>query len=237
VTPPVEVATRCQHSYRKVSRLPLLVFLVFSGTLLNAEQAEVRGGNVYYTDGGGHTIQVTTSGLDHDAALSPDGKTIIFVRDTSEPARFDEPANDRPTQRQIWTVGTEGTAGPRLVFSQPVVLKDWSEYVSFSAPRLSPDNRFVYLLIPLSVTEGGLIRLDLKTKQTLLLTSALTFEVVGPGTFEGDLVVQIRKPLDGGFSRYYWLITPEGRELGLVAESEREVREFLANRRRVISRN
>jgi hypothetical protein len=116
-------------------------------------------------------------------------------------------------------------------------LKDWSEYVSFSAPRLSPDNRFVYFSIPLSATEGGLIQLDINTKQTLLLTSALTYRVIGTGPFEGDLVVQVKKPLDDGFSRYYWLISPEGRELGLVGESELEVQEFLANPKRVLRRN
>jgi hypothetical protein len=215
----------------------VFVLFVLSAVLLQAQRVEVRSGNVYYTDAYGTRTQVTSSGADRDAALSPDGKTIVFVRDTSERARFEEPANDHPAQRQIWTASTEGTDGEKLVFSQPVVLKDWSEFVSSSGPRLSPDNRFVYFLIPHYVTENGLIRLDLKTKQTLLLTEALTFWVIGSGQFEGDLVVQIRKPLDGGFSQYYWLIEPDGRELGFVGESEPEVREFLANPRRVLRRN
>jgi hypothetical protein len=222
------------HCVANCKPLLLLTLLVLSGALLQAQRAEVHGGNVYYTDAQGRKKQVTRSGVDHDAALSPDGKAIVFVRDTIEPARFEEPANDHPTQRQIWRASTEGAGGATLVFSQPVILKDWSEYVSFSAPRLSLDNRSVYFLIPQYVTEGGLIRLDLKTKQTLLLTSALTFWVAGPGSFEGDLVVQKRKPLDGGFTRYYWLVTPDGRELGLVGESERDVREFLASPRRAL---
>jgi len=236
---PVGAATRLDHGYCKASVRPLLVLvlLLSSEALLQSQQVEVRGGNVYYTDARGHTIRVTGSGVDHDAALSPDGRTIVFVRDTSVPARFEEPANDHPTQRQIWIASTNGSDAPRLVFSQTVVLKDWSEYVSFSAPTLSPDNRFVYFSIPLSATEGGLIQLDINTKQTLLLTSALTYWVIGTGPFEGDLVVQVKKPLDDGFSRYYWLISPEGRELGLVGESELEVQEFLANPRRVLRRN
>lgn len=236
---PVGAAAHRRCGSCKASCVPLLIFmlLVFSGALLQAQQVEARGGSVYYTDASGHTVQVTSSGMDHDAALSPDGKTVVFVRDTPKPARFEEPANDHPTQRQIWIASTEGTESASLVFSQPVVLKDWSEYVSFSSPKLSPDNRFVYFLIPLFVTESGLIRLDMKTKQTLLVADALAFWVVGHGSFEGDLVVQIRKPLDGGFSRYYWLITPEGRELGIVGESELEAREFLSNLRRVLRRN
>jgi hypothetical protein len=213
--------------------LPLT--LLCAPAVIHAQHAEIRNGNVYYADRSGNSRQITSTGADLDARLSFDGKLIIFVRLTRVRATFEEPQDPDPFQREIWLVRPDGTDA-KVVFSGPLRLKDGSEYVSFAAPKLAPGNRYAYFWVPMYVTESGLIRLDLSTKETILITTGLRFEIVGSGPYAGDLVVQMLKPVGDGFSRFFWLLTPAGTELGFVGESETDFQTFLHNPNRKVER-
>jgi hypothetical protein len=205
----------------------LTAILFFQGLLLCAQRVETRNGDVYYTDAHGKSRQITSGGIDYDPSLSFDGRTVIFVRRTLIPARFEEPANDQPTKTQIWVATIDGSRQPEMIFAGPVTLKDYSEYVTFHVPKLAPDNRHAFFSIDLAVTEGGLVRLDLKTKDTALISPALGFDFIAAGRYAGDLVVQMRTSVRDGLSPFFWLLTPDGKDLGFVGQSEEEAQEFL----------
>jgi len=224
-------------------RVICLFPLVFcQGVLLEAQHVDIRDGNLYYADARGNSKQITSSGMDLDPSLSFDGKTVIFVRRTLVPARFEEPTDPQPKQRQIWVAKVGGPSDPEIVLGGPVVLKDFSEYVSFASPKLSPDNRYAYFRIPVGVTESGLVRVDLRTKVTSLVCYGTGYDIVPSGKYAGDLVVQMRKSLGdavpgGGFSAFFWLLTPEGKELGFVGESDEDAQRFLRSRNRSLGRD
>jgi hypothetical protein len=70
--------------------------------------------------------------MDCDPSLSFDGRTVIFVRRTLIPARFEEPANDQPPKTQIWVAKIDGNKGPEMVFAGPVILEDELGFVGQS---------------------------------------------------------------------------------------------------------
>ena len=201
-----------------------------------AQHAELRQGNVYYVDAEGHARQITSAGIDRDASLSFDGKSITFVKDTARPVECMEVMNATPNETQIWLAKAVGSSWAlQLILRAPLTL-DGVCYVTFRAPKLGPDNRVAYFVVQYAVTEGAVVVLEIGTKEAKYVTHALDFDVVGKGKYKGDLVVLQRTPVDGGFARLYWLVDPRGRELGFIGWSRDDVDRFLADPRPVVGR-
>lgn len=69
-----------------------------------------------------------------------------------------------------------------------------------------------------------------------MISRSLDWYIVGTGNYRGDLVVQRRKVYPEGTNALFWLISPAGKELGYVGESENNVREFLKDPKRQVRR-
>jgi hypothetical protein len=192
------------------------------------QRVEVRAGNTYYTDSSGNARQVTSSGVDSDPALSPDGRSVIFVRKTSAPAGFDEPRLSSPVRTQIWMADLGRDEDLRLLFGG--VVNAWNfKYVTFLAPRLAPDRQHLYFMIMLAATENAIIKADIDSGQYEVICSAIEYFLIDGGRYKGDLVVEKKKYLPEGISQFFWLVSPEGEEVGYVGESEIEAKRFLNN--------
>ena len=202
---------------------------------LFGQRVETRQGNVYYINAN-RTVQISSGGMDSDPSLSFDGGSVIFVRRTLVPAGFEEPTEPNPVQTQIWTANIHGASEPKMVFAGPVKVGD-SEYATFSEPKLAVDNRHAYFLIHYAVVEFGLIRVDLANGHAQLISGALQWDVIRQGRYAGDLVVQKRKPVGDGITDFFWLLTPEGKEIGFVGQSEEEAQEFLRSPSRALHKN
>jgi dipeptidyl aminopeptidase/acylaminoacyl peptidase len=212
---------------RIVRRSATIVSICFAWHLL-AQQVEVRNGDIYYHAQDGVVRQVTSKRADTDASLSPDGRFIIFIRRTSELAGFEEPKNVNPVRTQVWLVRVDGTAPPYLVFGD--VVPAWKfRYVTFSCPQLSPDNRYAYFLIMLSATDNAIVRVDISTGHAEVISNAILYYLIARGRYAGDLVVQKRKEHPQGVDQSFWLVSPQGKELGFVGSSENEAQGFLEN--------
>ena len=123
-----------------------------------------------------------------------------------------------------------------MVFPGPV-LEGYSEYVTFSEPKLARDNKHAYFLVHHAAVEFGLVRLDLKSGRANVISGALDWDLIREGRYAGDLVIQKRKLVRDGLTTYFWLTDPEGRELGFVGQSEEDAREFLRNSDRTLGKN
>src|SRR5229473_1702761 len=97
--------------------IPLAAALISQGPLLRGQRVEARAGDVYYADKLGQLHRMTGNGMNSDPALSLDGKSIIFVRETLIPADFDEPEHLHPFRTQIWRLSVSGAGEPMLVFA------------------------------------------------------------------------------------------------------------------------
>lgn len=201
---------------------------------LNAQTVESRNGNIWIIQGDGAAMQLTTTGLDADPSLSLDRKTTIFVRKTNIQAGFNEPIDPNPVETQIWTLNLNDPPNATMVFSGPLI-SNGSQYATFRKPALSPNKKRAYFLIQLAVDEDGLVALDLGSKQAKVISSALEYYLIETGRGAGDVVVRKLTTEALGFSRKYWLLTPDGRDLGLVGQTKEELQAFLTNPNRTLS--
>jgi hypothetical protein len=198
---------------------------------LDAQIVESRNGSIWIIQVDGTASQLTSRGSDVDPSLSVDRRVIVFVRKTDVRAGFNEPVDPDPVETQIWTVNINDPPNATMVFAGPLVSKG-SQYATFAKPKLSPDKQRLYFLIHLAVDEDGLVALDIASGQAAVITEALDYNLVETGNGAGDIVVRKLKAEGGGFSRKYWLMTPTGREPGLVGNSKEAVQRFLNNSKR-----
>ena len=199
--------------------LPVLLLLCASTALPAAAQTvSVENGNVHYADRNGARRQLTRTGHDSDAALSPDGRTVAFVRATPDHAV--ETGSGDAQATELWTVGVDGTdARMRLRGRQG----DDPERIlaAFQQPAFSPDGRTLYFLSAAWATSGAVHALDLATGAERYVCPGNSLEVVPRGPHAGHLIVtQHRYFLGGGSYDWAWLVTPDGADVGPIGEGE-----------------
>ena len=99
---------------------------------------------------------------------------------------------------------------------------------SFFRPQLSPEGRYAYFLIDYAAVTNAIIRLDLSTRETKFISSAKDFWVVPRGRYGGDLIAQVRKAkLAVGYYDWFYLLSPDGKELGVIGPDRTDVDQFL----------
>ena len=215
-------ALRRITTYKRVAIL-LCAVLVLLAPLASADvpqRVEVRGGSVYLIDDKDHETRVTPEGgVTAEATLSRDKSKVAYVRSM------------RSTDgRKISEIRIYHVANRKeeLVLEGPVMIGG-REYSSFDSPKFSPDGDAVYFLFDWAVTTHGVARLDLKTLEVRFVVPALDFPaVVQNGKYIGDLVVSQRRPtLSLDHYTLYYLFSPEGKEIGVVGETEFDVGIFL----------
>lgn len=127
------------------------------------------------------------------------------------------PARPRPTK--LWTVGTDGKNAALLVRSAANP-KPEALLAGLSAPQFSPDGKIVYFLSAAWATSGAVHRVDVATRKTAYVCPGNELEVIRTGEYRGHLIVQQHKYFIGGGSYdWYWLLRPDGREVGPLGEN------------------
>jgi len=114
----------------------------------------------------------------------------------------------------------------RLLFGG--VVDAWNfKYVTFLTPRLAPDRQHLYFMIMLSATENAIVKVGIESGQYEVICNAIEYFLMDSGRYKGDLVVEKKKYLPEGISQLFWLVSPEGEELGYVGASEIDAKRFL----------
>jgi hypothetical protein len=200
----------------------LLVF--FSGALA-AQSVSVRGGNIVYTDSHGAERQLTKSGRDREPSLSPDGRLVVFARETDQTSL--SMGGVRIKANELWIISASGNKLERVLAPPKTI--NGGEYSNFSSPKFAPDNNAIYFLVQKWATSFELERLSLTDQTLRTVTHAIEFKVVAEGRWKGHLIVQQRRFSVRGYNYYwYWLYDTDGTEDGLIGQTMEEVKAFLA---------
>lgn len=199
------------------TRLPLLVLalLAIVPTSPAAQSVTVEGGNIVYTAPGAPPRRLTRSGDDSDAALSPDGRWVVFVREAEQPRvyRPNAPTHD------LYRIAVDGSGLTHLLSGRPDTVPERS-LAMLSSPAFSPDGRTVYFMAAGWATSGAVHALDVATGRTRFVAPGNALRVVPAGEYAGHLAVQQHRYfLGGGAYDWYWLLTPEGKEVGAIGET------------------
>jgi WD40 repeat protein len=199
-----------------------VALLVFSAGLF-AQHAEVQRGNVIFIISAGERHELTHSGRDFDASLSPDGKFIVFARAVKYFPPDDSGkvvGGPELAESELWMVPTGGRASAVRLFVLP---EEPGFRRILASPQVSLDSKFVYVRDELS---GTLWRYDLSARHaTKLISAAISFGMIKGGRWRGYLIVQqstFCNDLDGLPNRCYpfSLFSADGQEIRRIAGDE-----------------
>lgn len=182
----------------------LLLFICLPSFTYSAQVTETKG-NIYYDN-----QQLTSSGKDSMAVLSPDGKQVVFVRDDT-----------------LWLMDVTGNNAHAIVVSaeNEAVKQHLTE---LNNPRFSLDGHSVYFLSAAWVTSDAVHVVDLATHQQHFVTDGNSLELVPAGKYKGYLIVSKHKYHQGGGSyEDFWLVSPKGKAIKSLGEEEERVNAFL----------
>ena len=95
------------------------------------------------------------------------------------------------------------------------------------SPQLSPDNRYLYFQVNYATTSNAIYRFDVKTKEARFISTGGGYRVVPRGRCRGYLIASVRKAtLSLRIFYWYWLLTPEGKEVGLIGPDDEDAEAF-----------
>lgn len=182
-----------------------------------AQEVSVQNGNICISNVGGKVKTLTLSGHDSEPVLSPDGKWIVFVR-TVPGKKISSTGLREADATELWQIRAEGKNPTVLVHPKD---SDKMETVlaGFSKPQFSTNGRLVYFLSEAWATSGALHVVDSTNGKEHFVCPALDFEVVPSGEYRDCLLVaQRRHFIGGGTYDWFWLLRPNGKEVGPVGE-------------------
>lgn len=182
----------------------------------HAQKVSTRNGNVCISTASGENKTLTNSGHDSEPVLSPDGKWIVFVR--TLPGKKVSTGEGDAAATELWQIRADGNGPTALVRSKQ---SDKMENVlaGFSKLQFSTDGKLVYFLSEAWTTSGALHVVDTTNGKEHFVCPAAEFEVVSSGEYRDDLLVQQHRYFIGGGSfDWFWLLQPDGKEIGPVGE-------------------
>lgn len=204
---------------RQPSRLVvgLACFLVLSRAAAG-QSVTTKDGNIYFEPSGtGDISKLTSTGLDREPNLSPDGRLVVFVRET--PGRLVEGPVGEAEETELWMVRTDGSGLHRLLKGGLVKQSNGIPVASFRSPQFSPDGKWVYFLSVCAVTSNVVYAVNVQTGRLKSVCGANSLIVVRKGEYAGDLIVEQHRYFIGAGS-YDWVfvVTSYGKQVGTLGD-------------------
>lgn len=172
-------------------------------------------GNIVLTVGGTRR-PLTDSKRDSDPTLSPDGRTVAFVRGT--PGKMISTGSGDVEASELWVIDADGKNPVRLL-TGATHPKPERLLAGMHSPQWSPDGKRLYFLSAAWATSAAVHVIDLATKRERFVCAGNSLQVLRTGEYRGHLIVeQHRYFLGGGSYDWHWLLRPDGSEVGPIGE-------------------
>ena len=179
-----------------------------------AQSVSVKDGNIQFTDKSGQTTALTSSG--HDSGHPGSTAMVVFVRkvDGKKIATGSEEVD--PTE--LWQVRTDGKEAALLVKCRESE-KPESVIAAFENLQFSTNGKLVYFVTPAWATSGAVHVVDTTNRKEQYIFPGNDLKIVASGEYKDCLLVQQHRYFVGGGSYDgYWLLRPDGKEVGPVGE-------------------
>ena len=156
--------------------------------------------------------------------LSPDRKLVAFVRATPERKVFSGSGDDTS---EIWLVDIDGKNARKFVAPKSAAKME-ATLAQLSEPQFSSDGRRIFFETTAWVTSGAVHVIDLATEKNHFVCAGNNLEVIQSGKYKDHLLVQQHRYFIGGGSYdWFWLLRPDGKEIGPVGDETRNFKEML----------
>lgn len=180
------------------------------------QSVSVKDGNIQFTDKNGQTTALTSSGRDSGPLLAPDGKWVVFVRKVDGKPIATGSEEVDPTE--LWQVRTDGKEATLLVKCRDTG-KPETGIAAFGSLQFSTNGKLVYFVTPAWAVTGAVYVVDTTNRKTRYLFPGSVVKVVSAGEYKDHLLVlQHRYFIGGGSYDWYFLMRPDGKEIGPVGE-------------------
>jgi WD40-like Beta Propeller Repeat len=195
----------------------LLLVLCFSAvTSALAQSVSIKDGNIQFTDKAGQTTVLTSSGRDSGPVLAPDGKWVAFVRKVD--GKKIATGSDEVDPTELWQVRADGKEASLLVKCRTTE-KPESLIAEFENLQFSTNGKLLYFVTSAWATSGAVHVVDTTNRKERYLFPGNNLKVVTSGEHKDCLLVQQHKYFVGGGSYdWFWLLRPDGKEVGPVGE-------------------
>lgn len=178
-----------------------------------------RDGNVYYRAADGGVRQITRDGGYGEPTLSPDGRTLAFVREDRKP----DP-QDNGGLTSLWIADAATGAARRLLAARPD--DDPKRDLSwFRDPVFSLDGGFIYVEARAWATSGAIHQVGLASGRTRFVVDGWLYGILRNGPYRGHLVVGQHKyhgAPDYGSYNPVSVFRPDGTKILTIPGSERD---------------
>lgn len=176
-----------------------------------------KKGRLFFTSAAGRRSLIPVEGKSSDASLDPAKRRVVFVRATPGKTISTGSGDDEATE--LCLIDPDGKNLSVLVRG-----KDNEEVskvlAGFQTPQFSPDGKTVYFVSAAWATSGSVQAYELATKAVRFVCAGSVLEVVPNGEHAGNLLVQQHRYfLGGGSYDWFWLMGPDGKEIGVVGET------------------
>ncbi|MDY7225620.1 TolB family protein [Hyalangium rubrum] len=201
---------------KTVWMVPLLVLVLALPAHARGASVVEEKGNLVLVEPGGKKRKLTSSGQDSQPSLSADGKAVVFVRRGSG-AKLESAAGEVEAN-ELWWMDTTGGKPRRLVRS--AASDDPKKFLgALQTPQFSPDGKTVFFMSAAWTTSSAVHKVDVATGKEQFVSPGNSLEVIPRGEYQGRLIVQMHKYfLGGGTYDWFWVLEPDGREIGPIGE-------------------
>ena len=194
----------------------LLVFCFSAVASAFAQSVSVKDGNIQFTDKAGQTTAITSSGHDSGPLLAPDGKWVAFVRKVD--GKKIATGSDEVDPTELWQVRMDGKE-PSLLVKCRAAEKPESVIAGFENLQFSTNGKLLYFCTSAWATSGAVHVVDTTNRKERYLFAGSDLKIVRSGEYKDCLLVQQHKYFVGGGSYdWFWLLRPDGKEVGPVGE-------------------
>ena len=199
-----------------MKRLFLLISLAAFAVPAVAQTVTVKDGNIQFTDKAGKTTALTSSSRDSAPVLAPDGKWVAFVRKVD--GKKIATGSDEMEPTELWQVRIDGKE-PALLLRCRESPKPESLLAGFENLQFSTNGKLLYFVTPAWATSGAVHVVDTTNRKERYLFAGNDLKLVPSGEYKDCLLVQQHRYFVGGGSYdWFWLLRPDGKEIGPVGE-------------------
>ena len=194
----------------------LLILCLAAVSSAFAQSVSVKEGNIQFTDKAGQTTAITSGGRDSNPVLAPDGRWVAFVRKVD--GKKIATGADEVDPSELWQVRTDGKEASLLVKCRAAE-KIESLVAAFENLQFSTNGKLLYFVTPAWATSGAVHVVDTTNRKERYLFPGNNLKLVASGEYKDCLLVQQHRYFIGGGSYdWYWLLRPDGKEVGPVGE-------------------